>query len=309
MNFEQIKSFLSIEKAGNFSAAAKERYLSQPAISKQLKMLETELGVQLISRNSKSITLTEQGRKFSQYASKLIDIEKDIMIEINQGDEREYEVISIAMPYLQTESQLGDFFRRVLNEKQKVTYRIDKRYAEEIPNLVLSGKIDLGVTNVVTNNSKLKYEELFVEEKILITPNMKKYQELNREKIENLLLNEEYIQYICENEFFKDDFYEITGVKHKKIKKIVQCSNYNVVLDLVKSGCGVAFVSNTAMQTNRWNCEEILSYNCDGFPKRKVYIVYLKDRMEMSDSLKHTKNILVEEMNKDIWKTNIYKNI
>lgn len=100
MNFEQIKSFLSVAKTGNFSMAAKERYLSQPTISNQLKMLEKELGVQLFLRNSKNITLTEQGRMFHKYANKLISIEKDIMIRITQGEQTEYGILDIVAPHL-----------------------------------------------------------------------------------------------------------------------------------------------------------------------------------------------------------------
>lgn len=303
MNFEQIKSFLSVAKTGNFSMAAKERYLSQPTISNQLKMLEKELGVQLFLRNSKNITLTEQGRMFHKYANKLISIEKDIMIGITQGEQTEYGILDIVAPHLQTDCQFGGFLNRVLEEDQHgVTYRIVERCDDEISTLVLSGEVELGVTNVMLNDPKLEYEPAFTEEIVLITPNTDQYRDLSPEELRTLLLTEGHIRYDfgSGSDFLWNDFFgKIIGVELHNIKTVARCSNYNIILETVREGRGIAFMSSTVMQ-KEWKKGEILAYRCQGLLEKPFYVVYLKERVESSDILRHAKDVLVEEMQKSI---------
>lgn len=61
-NLSQYKIFYEVAKAGNISKAAKELYISQPAISKSISKLEDSLGVSLFSRNSRGVQLTAEGQ-------------------------------------------------------------------------------------------------------------------------------------------------------------------------------------------------------------------------------------------------------
>lgn len=62
LNLSQYKIFYEVAKAGNISKAAKELYISQPAISKSISKLEDSLEVALFTRNSRGVQLTEEGR-------------------------------------------------------------------------------------------------------------------------------------------------------------------------------------------------------------------------------------------------------
>lgn len=61
-NLSQYKIFYEVAKAGNISKAAKELYISQPAISKSISKLEGSLEVALFTRNSRGVQLTEEGK-------------------------------------------------------------------------------------------------------------------------------------------------------------------------------------------------------------------------------------------------------
>ena len=62
MNFDQLKYFLTIVKTGSFSEAADEMFISQSSMSKQIKALEHELGIDLFKREHSKIYLTSAGR-------------------------------------------------------------------------------------------------------------------------------------------------------------------------------------------------------------------------------------------------------
>ena len=71
MKIRQIEYFLEVEKTLNITKAAQNMYVSQTAITKQLQLLEDELGFALFSRENKRMQLTEGGAFFKEEALRL----------------------------------------------------------------------------------------------------------------------------------------------------------------------------------------------------------------------------------------------
>ena len=69
MEFRHIRSFLSVAETLHFGRSARLLNLSQPALSLQVKALEDELGIQLLSRNRQGTVLTEAGQAFREDAA------------------------------------------------------------------------------------------------------------------------------------------------------------------------------------------------------------------------------------------------
>lgn len=65
MELSQLRYFIRVADLGSVSAAAKELYVSQPTVSKQISLLEQELGVSLFVRNNRGVSLSEAGKKLS----------------------------------------------------------------------------------------------------------------------------------------------------------------------------------------------------------------------------------------------------
>ena len=72
-NLSQYKIFYEVAKAGNISKAAKELYISQPAISKAISKLEDSLGLSLFTRSSRGVQLTAEGEILFEHAREAFD--------------------------------------------------------------------------------------------------------------------------------------------------------------------------------------------------------------------------------------------
>ena len=72
MTIRQLEVFLAVAHARSFSRAAERIHLSQPTMSEHTRELEDELGVPLFVRHSRSVTLTEAGRVFEDYATRVV---------------------------------------------------------------------------------------------------------------------------------------------------------------------------------------------------------------------------------------------
>lgn len=88
MDIRQLRYFLTIADEGSISKAAEKLHMSQPPLSQQLKLLETELGVQLFERNTRKITLTNVGEALLYRTRQILDLfelTKNEVMDINEG--------------------------------------------------------------------------------------------------------------------------------------------------------------------------------------------------------------------------------
>ena len=70
MNLRQLEAFVQVSESGSFSKAAKELFLTQPTISAHISSLEKELNVRLFIRNTKEVSLSDDGKDLYRYASR-----------------------------------------------------------------------------------------------------------------------------------------------------------------------------------------------------------------------------------------------
>ncbi|MBF6228827.1 LysR family transcriptional regulator [Nocardia abscessus] len=72
MRLRQLEYFLAVWESGSFSAAAARLYVSQPSLSQQVRLLEKELGAQLLERGRHGLALTPAGRAFLPHAERVL---------------------------------------------------------------------------------------------------------------------------------------------------------------------------------------------------------------------------------------------
>lgn len=82
LNLSQLQTFVMVVSEGSMTAAADKLFLTQPAVSQQMKNLEDELGVELVVRGSKQIKTTAQGEVLYEHAKKILNLAQAAEISI-----------------------------------------------------------------------------------------------------------------------------------------------------------------------------------------------------------------------------------
>lgn len=158
MEFRSLRYFLMIAREGTILGAAKVLHVSQPALSRQMKDLERELGCTLFNRGSRHIELTEAGMRLRKRAEEIVDLmertEADFLVS---GDTITGEV-RIGGGETPAVALIADAIEEVQSEYPLVTFNLYSGNGLDVSERLDMGRIDFGL--FVGNVDHDKYETL-----------------------------------------------------------------------------------------------------------------------------------------------------
>src|SRR4028119_1506638 len=82
MELYQLKLFVDLAQTGNFTKVAAENYVTQAAVTLQIRKLESELGVPLFHRTTRSVTLMEAGQRLLPYAQDVLSKVEEAQVAV-----------------------------------------------------------------------------------------------------------------------------------------------------------------------------------------------------------------------------------
>ena len=156
MTITQLSTFLKIVELNSFSAAADSLGYAQSTVTTQIKQLEDELGCVLFERLGKTISLTSAGERLITYAEKMLQLERDIRLDVTD-EENPAGVMKIGV----SESLCISRFPQILMEYNKNNPRTEIRIQfvthENIPDLLQKGELDMVYTlNPLVEDDRVK---------------------------------------------------------------------------------------------------------------------------------------------------------
>ena len=86
MTFEQLRTLVWVARLRGFAAAAEKLNATQPSVSNRIRTLEDELGVSLFERTTRSVRITQEGKRCLAMAERILDIAKDIKESVGSKD-------------------------------------------------------------------------------------------------------------------------------------------------------------------------------------------------------------------------------
>ncbi|WP_125583883.1 LysR family transcriptional regulator [Levilactobacillus cerevisiae] len=144
MDVRVLNYFLMTAREENVTRAAALLHLTQPTLSRQLKGLEEELGVELFRRSNHSIYLTREGLLFRQRAQDMVNMLERAREELQQTEELAG-TIAIGCSELQSMEEVADLIDRFQQAHPKVKFALHSGNNEDIKGWIEQGSIDLGL--------------------------------------------------------------------------------------------------------------------------------------------------------------------
>jgi len=155
MNVDHLKAFQKVAATGSFTKAARELFLTQSAVSQQIRTLENEIGGKLFDRSGRKILLTGEGEVLLTYAERLFDLHEEI--ETLFGGLRTLGKGKVAVG---ATAVIGTYFMpSVISayHRQYPGIEIDLRMgnSEQILRMVLDREADLGIAGLIKKDPAL----------------------------------------------------------------------------------------------------------------------------------------------------------
>lgn len=283
-NLSSYWIFYTVANAGNISKAAKELYISQPAISKSIQKLEESLNCKLFSRSSRGVVLTTEGNLLYGHV-------KEAFETLCAGEDKLKRSIELGVGHLHIgvsstlcKYMLMPYLKEFIKRNPHISISISCQSTNETLRLLDDNKIDIGLIGKPGNLKNIKFyyldniEDIFVANKEYIrnlsARGIKKNEILENSTLMLLDKNNMTRQYI-------DDYLQENQIE---VANAIDISNMDLLIDFAKIGVGVACV------IKRFVVKELAEGSLVeiplGFPihKREVGFAY-KESVKPSNSL------------------------
>lgn len=248
-NLSQYKIFYEVAKAGNISKAAKELFISQPAISKSISKLEDNLEVSLFTRNSRGVQLTEEGQLLYNHA-------KDAFEALGRGEQELKRIKDFHIGHLRIGVSntlckyiLLPYLKGFIEKYPHIKIMIESQSTSHTVSMLEQQKIDLGLIAEPSNRRPLSFipvmdiQDIFVATRsYLDNLYLREGRDADLFQTGNILLldknnmTRKYIdEYLNENQIIPNQLLEVTTM--------------DLLIEFAKIGLGVGCVIKEFVQS------------------------------------------------------------
>jgi len=281
-NLSSYWIFYTVANAGNISKAAKELYISQPAISKSIQKLEESLNCKLFSRSSRGVILTDEG-------TLLYDHVKEAFETLSLGEDKLKRSIELGVGHIQIgvsstlcKYMLLPYLSEFIHQNPHISISISCQSTNETLRLLDDNKIDIGLIGKPDVLKGLTFDHLSdIEDTFVATPEyLENLAERGIEKEEVLehatlmLLDKNNVTRRYIDDYFQENLIDVSDT--------IDISDMGLLIDFAKIGVGVACVikSFVSRELSKGKLVEIPLEIA--IPKREVGFAY-------KENVKHSK--------------------
>lgn len=283
-NLSSYWIFYTVANAGNISKAAKELYISQPAISKSIQKLEESLNCKLFSRSSRGVILTDEGNL-------LYDHVKEAFETLSLGEDKLKRSIDLGVGHIQIgvsstlcKYMLLPYLSEFIHRNPHISISINCQSTNETLRLLDDNKIDIGLIGKPESLKGLIFDHLSdIEDIFVATPEyLDNLAERGVEKDE--VLEQATLMLLDKNNVTRryiDDYFQENLIN---VSDTINISDMGLLIDFAKIGVGVACVikSFVSRELEKGKLEEIPLEIA--IPKREVGFAY-KENVKNSKAL------------------------
>lgn len=253
MTLKQLTYFLEIAKMKNFTKAAANLYISQSALSKTVKAMESELGVQLIDRTVNHFKLTPEGEIF--YQKGLIAI-KNINSELEDlygslGTEKGH--ITVGIPPVIGTAYFTSIIYKFRNMYPDVELKIIEAGANTIKKWVSEGEVDIGVVILPVSNDAFNVIPIVTAENVLLVNKnhpLAQYDEVSFKMLKDerfIALNSTFMLY--------DQIISLCRISGFEPNIVCESSQWDFITEMVVLDQGVSILPRPILK--RYNSDKL----------------------------------------------------
>ena len=168
----RLQVFYTVAKRLNFTKAAAELFISQPAVTKHIRELEQHFKTSLFERSgNKKIVLTPAGETLLQYAEKLFATYRELEFDMNLLVNQHAGILRIGASTTVSQYVIAPILARFHQKFTAIKVNLITGNTEQVERSLLNREIDLGVIEGISKNPQINYTRFIDDELVLVTGN------------------------------------------------------------------------------------------------------------------------------------------
>ncbi|MDK8180478.1 LysR family transcriptional regulator [Paenibacillus sp. UMB4589-SE434] len=248
MDIRQLRYFIAIAEEQNITSAARRLHIAQPPLSQQLKLMEHQLGVELIARRGRTLELTEAGRTLYKHALRITALMEESQLEVQETGAGQRGKLSIGvntLPYPDLPNLLVQF----RSSFPMIDYKIKQNESAHLCQLLRDRQIDLAIIKLPLELQDFSVINLITEPLRYIASPTYRYprKQVTFAEMEQTALLVPSTEGLGLHHIIVEQF----AKRSLNPCFICECSDIYTMLELVRSGFGAAIVPESLLQVHR----------------------------------------------------------
>jgi LysR family transcriptional regulator, hydrogen peroxide-inducible genes activator len=244
MNLRDLRYFVALADTRHFGKAAERSFVSQPTLSAQIKKLETYLGVQLIERQPRKVTLTETGAKILPLARRIVQESDEIVSTArNEHDplsgKLKVGLIPTIGPYL-----LPLLARKLRKRLPRLKLMLYEYQTQPLLDKLRAGDIDLGILALPVPLDGLEARPLYLESFTLAVPTDSPLAKRANIKLDDL--NGETLLLLEDGHCLRDQALDVCSRIDVKESEDYRATSLETLRQMVAAGLGITLLPELA---------------------------------------------------------------
>lgn len=281
MNLNYLRAFVVVAETGNLSETAQRLFLTQPAVTQQVKHLENHFAVQLIERNNRGVTLTEAGELLYNYASKIVGLYDQLEgnmenLRASVGGNLTIGATSIIGSYA-VPCSIGLFKEKFPEARLKLKVGNRKQILHDLK----EGHIDIALIEGKDLKGPFVKTELATDELVIIAPNKDPWRERSTLSVEEFKAQPLVMREADSGT--RQDIEETlrsVRIEPSQLNIIVELANVDSIKAAVEAGVGISIMSRLALRKELYT-KTLLALKLEGITfTQKIYLAYYKERVQ-----------------------------
>ncbi|MGA9290285.1 MAG: LysR family transcriptional regulator, partial [Anaerobacillus sp.] len=165
---QQLNVFVAVVEKRNFSRAAEELHMTQPAVSQYIRSLEDSLGTKLLERSNRSVEMNKAGEIVYHHAKELLNLYSKMTYLLDDLTNRASGKITIGASYTYGEYVLPHVIAAIRKEYPLITPSITIGNSKEIGDFVYSHQLDVGIIEGDYPSRDMKVEDFAQDEMVIV---------------------------------------------------------------------------------------------------------------------------------------------
>lgn len=281
MNIDFLKAFAAIAKTGSLTQAAEELFITQPALSQQIKQLENYFSIQLLERSNRGTSLTDAGRLLYDYSVRITDLFSELESKMDSLRASVEGSLTIGAT-----SVVGGYAVPcsifIFKEKYPETnLKLKVENQAQVINDLKDEIVDVAVIEGDRVSGPFAIEEIATDDMTVIVPNKepwngKKYL-LPEDFVKQPLIMREHgsgTRQVVEN------CLSSAGIDISSLNIVMELSSVDSIKAAVEAGHGISIMSRLALKKELHN-KTLKAVDIKGIPlKQRIYLAYKTEKAQ-----------------------------